>query len=53
LVCKISRAEGAVDVRKRLLSYYLESDTNAMKLRWVREVMEDYVKASRLEVEEI
>jgi len=24
-----------------------------MKLRWVREVMEEYIKASRLEVEEI
>lgn len=36
LVCKISRSMGAIDVRKRLLSYYLDSDTNAMKLRWVR-----------------
>lgn len=39
-VCKISRAIGAVDVRKRLLSYYLDSDTTAMKLRWVREVLD-------------
>ncbi len=53
LVCKICSADGAIDVRKRLLSYYLDSDTNAMKLRWVREVMEEYIKASRLEVEEI
>lgn len=39
LVGKISRADGALDVRKRLLSYYLDNDANAMKLRWVKEVL--------------
>ena len=52
-VCKISRSMGAMDVRKRLLSYYLDEDATAMKLRWVREVIEDYRKVSRDQVEEI
>ena len=45
-VGKISRTEGAINVRKRLLSYYLEGDTTVKKLRWVREALEEYVKAS-------
>ena len=40
-------------MRKRLLSYYLDGDTTVNKLKWVREGLEEYVKASRNEVEEI
>jgi hypothetical protein len=53
LVVKISRAENAVEVRKMLLSYYVDGDTTGMKLRRVKEVLEEYVKVSREDVEEI
>lgn len=29
----------AEDVRKRLLKYYLDKDCNAMKVRWVYEMI--------------
>ena len=36
-----------------LLSYYLEKDTTAMKLRCVRESLDDFVRLNRGDVEEI
>lgn len=40
-------------MRKRLLSYYQDKDRNAMKVRWVFEVINEYLNLSRNEVEEI
>lgn len=40
-------------MRKRLLSYYQDKDRNAMKVRWVFEVINEYINISRNEVEEI
>ena len=40
-------------MRKRLLSYYLDTDSTAVKLRWIKDGIDDYIKASRREVEEI
>lgn len=47
---KFSRMPNAEDVRKRLLKYYLDKDCNAMKVRWVFEVVFDYLKISKGEV---
>jgi len=44
---KILRSPKAYDVRKRALSYYLDKDTNAKKLRWVMEVISEYTIDSR------
>lgn len=53
LTNKMIRAKNAEDVRKRLLSYYQDKDRNAMKVRWVFEVVNEYLNLSRNEVEEI
>lgn len=53
LTNKIIRASNGEDVRKRLLSYYQDKDRNAMKVRWVFEVINEYICMSRNEVEEI
>jgi hypothetical protein len=47
---KILRSPKACDVRKRALSYYLDKDTNAKKLRWVMEVIREYTIDSRKDV---
>ena len=53
LTNKVTHAANAEDVRKRLLSYYQDKDRNAMKVRWVFEVVNEYISMSRNEVEEI
>lgn len=50
LTSKITQASNAEDVRKRLLSYYQDKDRNAMKVRWVFEVVNEYISISRNEV---
>lgn len=40
----------AEDVRKRLLKYYLDKDCNAMKVRWVFEMVVEYLRVSKGEV---
>ena len=42
-----------LDYGSRLLSYYQDKDRNAMKVRWVFEVINEYLNLSRNEVEEI
>jgi hypothetical protein len=53
LTGKIIKSPSAEDVRRRLLSYYLDRDRNAMKVRWVFEVVQAYVELSKQEAEEI
>lgn len=39
---KILRSPKAYDARKRALSYYLDKDTNAKKLKWVMDAIKEY-----------
>ena len=50
---KILRSPKAYDVRKRALSYYLDKDTNAKKLKWVMDAIKEYTIQSYNDVEEI
>ena len=50
---KIVRSPSAATVRRYMLSYYLDRNTNAVKLREVDKVVRDYLTASRNEADEI
>ena len=50
---KIVRSAAALSVRKCLLSFYLDKDVNAVKLREVGKVVLAYLDISRLDVEEV